>query len=279
MKIPWKFKSFLFAIIDRFGLHTLLYGMQKHITRSTRISSNFTKSKAWGFHASSIAFLESEHNIKEIRLIEFGAGKSLIQNLYQTVIDLNEMIDVDLVDNARKWLYQHGHKKFDIKIKSLEDIGDYNIKYVAPEDMRSYKEDKPFNICISTNTLEHIPKSDIEKILSNTYKILDDGGLLSAKIDYSDHYSHTDPSISPLNYLQYSASQWDRYNHSSHFQNRMRHSDYIKLIQEAGFEIISQDCDHYNAKVPDKVLCRQEYSDDDITALHGYILARKRADK
>ena len=67
---------------------------------------------------------------------------------------------------------------------------------------------------------------------------LSEDALISSAIDYSDHYNHTDNTISPLNYLQFSEIEWKKYNSSYLFQNRLRHQDYKKIFLEFGYEIL-----------------------------------------
>ena len=60
---------------------------------------------------------------------------------------------------------------------------------------------------------------------------------MSFIIDYCDHYSYFDKSISVYNFLRYPALVWKLFNSSLHYQNRLRHRDYLNLIKSAGFEI------------------------------------------
>ena len=100
-----------------------------------------------------------------------------------------------------------------IKFKLCENFFDleqnYNIKYLSPIDMRktSFK-DKQFHCCVSTNTLEHIPRDDIILIFQELKRICKNGGSILAYIDYSDHYSHTDSKIHNLNFLKFSEKNW-----------------------------------------------------------------------
>ena len=91
-------------------------------------------------------------------------------------------------------------------------------------------------------TLEHIRKIDLYD-LKELYRIIKAGGLVSAVIDYSDHYSHSDSSISQLNFLRFSESEWKTYNHRYHYQNRLRHERYIELFQHYGFKLIKAELD------------------------------------
>jgi hypothetical protein len=40
--------------------------------------------------------------------------------------------------------------------------------------------------------------------------------------------------------LKYSSREWKKYNPSLHYQNRLRHSDYLSLISQTGFKIVKE---------------------------------------
>ena len=63
---------------------------------------------------------------------------------------------------------------------------------------------------------------------------------MSFIIDYCDHYSYFDKNISAYNFLRYPDSTWRLFNPSLHYQNRLRHRDYLDLIKSAGFEILEE---------------------------------------
>ena len=239
MNLNWKVKSRALSLFDLLG-RDALYFTQKYISRRAVIRLPEIPN-AWTFHQRTIA----EFGAK--RLIEFGAGKSLGQNLYlsqsgltQHLVDLNPMLDLSLVNDVIRILSeQHGLGDLPA-VKSLADLeADYAIKYQAPVDMTATAfEDGSFDVCISTNTLEHIPPVTLEGILKELRRILASGGIISAQIDYSDHYAHTDQSISHMNYLRFSDSEWARHNHRFFYQNRLRHDHYRAIFAAAGFEIL-----------------------------------------
>ena len=88
--------------------------------------------------------------------------------------------------------------------------------------------------------MEHIPRADLSLILQECRRLLAPGGLVSLHIDYRDHYSYADRSISVYNFLQYSERAWSRFNSSLHYQNRLRHPDYLELADSCGFGILSE---------------------------------------
>lgn len=243
MNIPWKFKSFIFGVIDFLEAPKLLYFLQRNITKRSRIDE-LKINPDWEKHKACLLAYNSRGPI-----FEFGAGKSLAQNLFlsefigeQIVVDLNPMLEIDSVELARSQLAKDCKFKSNGRIKQLSDLEEYGIFYKSPYDASDTEfVDGYFDACISTDTLEHIPKSNIEKIFSEVYRILKYDGIVSAKIDYSDHYAHTDKSISLLNFLKFDEQTWQKFNHSCHYQNRLRHNDYLRIFKEAGFSIIAQD--------------------------------------
>jgi len=241
MNIPWKLKSGIFRIIDLFGVYFLVDFLQKYVTkRSVKKSQIFNS--AWELHLNVI------NKYGPMRtLFEFGAGQSLAQNLYlsqaiekQELVDLNCIIDLKLVENSRRFI----DKNYYLLCKPInvfEDLEEYGINYTAPADAKSTQlPSNSIDVCVSTDTLEHIPLNEIQEILKEIYRVLTEDGCLSLKIDYSDHYSHTDHNISSLNFLSYSNSEWKKYNHKYHFQNRLRHDDFAKIITDAGFQIVEE---------------------------------------
>lgn len=65
--------------------------------------------------------------------------------------------------------------------------------------------------------------------------------MLSLSIDYSDHYAGFDGSITPYNFLRYADKQWRLYNSDLHFQNRLRHSQYMQIFNELGLRFLHVD--------------------------------------
>jgi hypothetical protein len=239
-QINWKLKSLLYKIFSQLKLSNTLYFIQKYVTKRSNV--NIEQSvRLWKLHSENI----KEHQIKTA--LEIGAGKSLEQNIFfsyffnnsleQTVIDIKKMIDFDLVNEASKQISELLNVQ---KLKSVSSYDDlfnfYNIKYIAPYKTQNLIEEKKvFDLCISTTTLEHFSIRDLRTLFKDLGIVLKKGGYISAIIDYSDHYSHTDRNISELNFLKYSEKQWQNYNNTYLYQNRLRHDDYVKLLNEYKF--------------------------------------------
>ncbi len=244
MNIPWKLKSNIFSFIDIFRAQKLLYLIQKYVTKRSQKPISVID-KNWNTHLQTI----KKYSVSGV-LFEFGAGKSLAQNLYlsqvmdnQFVVDLNHMIDHRLVERARESLSKLGIRLGSSeKVSNAKDLEKFGIFYRAPYDAsKTDFESGSIDICVSTNTLEHIPAASITKIFQEMSRILKPSGIVSAKIDYSDHYAHTDRSITLHNFLIYTETQWHRYNHRCHYQNRLRHNDYVEIFQKCGFTVVEEE--------------------------------------
>ena len=239
-QINWKLKSLLYKIFSQLKLNKTFYFIQKYVTKRSNVNIK-PSVRLWKLHSKNI----KEHQIKTV--LEIGAGKSLEQNIFfsyffnnsleQMVIDIRKMIDFDLVNEASKQISELLNVQ---KLKSVNSYDDlfnfYNIKYIAPYKTQNLIEEKKvFDLCVSTTTLEHFSIKDLRTLFKDLSIVLKKGGYISAVIDYSDHYSHTDRNISELNFLKYSEKQWQNYNNTYLYQNRLRHDDYVKLLNEYKF--------------------------------------------
>ena len=277
MNIPWKLKSSIFGLIDFFNAPSTLYFLQKYVTKRSKIG-NIVISPAWEAHKRYL----KKHGATE-NVFEFGAGKNLAQNFFmsdiitnQLVVDLNPMLDFELVNNVRHQISKKVALKSQSEIYSLVDLASYGIKYRAPYDAsKTELRDKSLDACISTNTLEHIPKETITAIFSELYRTLKDNGIVSAKIDYSDHYAHTDKTISLLNYLKFDEELWKRYNHNCHYQNRLRHKDYLEIFKKCGFVVIEEELTYAEDNIPTEVVEAFKGKDETWCATSSHIILKK----
>lgn len=108
-----------------------------------------------------------------------------------------------------------------------------NIEYIAPADAANLEIDN-FSIDFYTSfvVLEHIPPKLIEKIIEESNRIVKKEGLFIHRIDYGDHFAHTDLKISKINFLQYSDLEWEHFAGNRYmYMNRLRHDDFLKLFQ------------------------------------------------
>jgi len=277
MNIPWKLKSFFFSTIDFFDAPRALYFLQKQITRRSRVGTT-SISLVWLTHKKYLLKYSSTKII-----FEFGAGKTLAQNLYlsdlvdkQIVVDLNPMIDLALVENVRHQISKLVDLKSDVKIVTLQNLLAYGIEYKAPYNAAETDfNEKSIDACVCTDTLEHIPEESILSIFFELYRILKDDGIVSVRIDYSDHYAHTDKTISLLNYLKFDHNRWRKYNHNCHFQNRLRHYDYVKIFKRCGFAVIEEDLVFLESEIPTEIIQAFKNKDETWKATSAHLVLKK----
>jgi SAM-dependent methyltransferase len=248
----WKLKALAQNVLSRMPYASSFnYLGQVFITRShahldRSVLDRLNKAR-WFLEVFS---LHSGLSPTESHFYEFGAGWHLAGplSLYglgvgrQTVIDITPCVRISLVNKVIDILGKLPAGEFrrcERIVRSLDDLEkQYGIRYQAPLDGRSTGFANASVDCItSTFTMEHIPKEDLRAILRECFRVLKPGAVICALIDYQDHYAYHDSAISVYNFLQYSERDWQRFNSSLHFQNRMRHSQYVDLFNEAGFQI------------------------------------------
>jgi SAM-dependent methyltransferase len=194
---------------------------------------------------------------------EFGAGWDLITPLLysalgverQTLVDIRANLRFEQIDHSlaqltahRDWLAklapEESWGELDTRpVRSTEDLeARFGIAYLAPRDARATgMPSGSVDFVSSTYTLEHIPADDIAAILVESRRLLAPGGALSAVVDMKDHYSYGDTSISPFNFLKFGDRAWGLVNSSLHNQNRLRRSDYLRLVEGAGLTIVDDE--------------------------------------
>ncbi len=122
-QINWKLKAFLYIVFSLLKLKGIFYFLQKYITKRSKINIKQIN-KLWIYHTNAI----EKNNVRNI--LEVGAGKSLEQNIYisykfnnsitQTAIDMNNMLDLDLLNQASEQIaniLKHNNKG---KVKNLK---------------------------------------------------------------------------------------------------------------------------------------------------------------
>lgn len=114
-------------------------------------------------------------------------------------------------------------------------------EYMAPSDMlRNSLPDSSVDIVTSRAVLEHVPPQVVREMFVEFFRILREDGAMCHVIDNSDHWEHVDKSICRLNYLKFSARTFEFISSMNplDYQNRLRHSQYLKLMQLADFQIV-----------------------------------------
>ncbi len=225
--------------------------------------------------------------LEECRTYEFGAGATLVTAMTLYAMGLDNQVLTDVFPLARPWLLKHTVDQFERLLPSqfrrlprlpLSDMG---INYIAPH-APIYGHARQFDVVTTKSVLEHLPANEILPLLDQLRRRLSPGGIMVHHIDYSDHFGLSYPRISIYNFLRYSEQQWSWFNSDFHYQNRMRHPDYVILFEKARLEIIRVDIDYgtpedlaYLDSMP--VDSRfSKYSKEELSIAHGYFVVRSK---
>ena len=117
---------------------------------------------------------------------------------------------------------------------------DLPIVYLAPFDPDQIT-DGTIDYVVSRTVLEHIPPRELELFLRRLRSKLSHDALMVHCVDHSDHLEHRDKSLSKVNFLT-----WPRWKHkfvnwlTNEGENRLRHSDYLRLFQRSGYRIVAE---------------------------------------
>lgn len=167
--------------------------------------------------------------------------EEFVQKLVNFILDNEKLIlamfrDVSIPSDLSNKLIslQNSNKK----IADLLSL--MNIEYIAPGNASSLPlKEKSVDYHISVNVLEHIKEDVIISIFQEGERVLKNDGLVIHIIDPSDHFSHSDSSISKINFLQFSDKKWEReYVNKFAYHNRLRSKDYQKIFSKLGMKII-----------------------------------------
>jgi len=195
---------------------------------------------------------------EEATFYEFGAGWDLAIPLAYALLGVGGQVLVDIRPSARLELVNDSLASFERLRPELEaEAGSelrplggplsslaeletrFGIRYLAPCDARDTGlPEGSIDFASSTDTCEHIPEADLAAIFRETRRLLRAGGAFSCRIDLQDHYAYFDRSLSRYNFLRFSDGTWRLVNSPLHFQNRLRSPDYLRLVREAGLELV-----------------------------------------
>ncbi|HEY7018628.1 MAG TPA: class I SAM-dependent methyltransferase [Gaiellaceae bacterium] len=173
---------------------------------------------------------------------EFGAGWDLAVPLAYASLGVGRQVLVDIRPSARVELVNDSIEAYGLgaPVASLAELEPrFGIRYLAPCDARATGlPEGSVDFVSSTDTCEHIPGDDLAAIFGECLRLLRPGGAFSCRIDLQDHYAYFDRSLSRYHFLRYSDRTWSVVNSPLHFQNRLRSPDYLRLVRDAGFELV-----------------------------------------
>lgn len=119
---------------------------------------------------------------------------------------------------------------------------DFTFDYLVPWNSRTHPPTSA-DIIYSRAVLEHVPPVVIEQLLTDFARILRPCGSMCHLIDNSDHWEHQDKTLSRVDFLRYEDGLFWKLAtlNPQAYQNRLRHSDYLRLFRERGWTVTYAD--------------------------------------
>ncbi len=211
---------------------------------------------------------DSGHAVTAKAFLEIGTGHQLNLPLSLwlcgagaiTTVDLNRYLRPKLVLNDLKYLRRHEREArdlfrglpeaaaFDDRFERLlacasfeELLTTTRIRYLAPTDAaRLDLRAQSIDYHVSFTVLEHIPAGCLTGIFAEGRRLLKPDGLFVHCVDFTDHFAHTDASISSVNFLRFSEDEWrELAGNRFMFHNRLRVDEFEALARRAELDILS----------------------------------------
>ena len=212
-----------------------------------------------------------ERSVESAVFLEVGTGHQLAMPLSLwlcgageiTTVDLNRYLKESLVLGDIEYLRRHEvevrelfgtiaqtrrfNERFELLCSGRNSLADLlsltGIQYRAPADAGCLPlGPNSIDFHVSYTVLEHIPPEVLRRIFREGRRLLRPGGLFVHCIDFSDHFAHSDDSISSVNFLQYSDGEWDGLAGNRYmYHNRLRVDEFEELLRGEGLRIHSLD--------------------------------------
>ena len=222
-----------------------------------------------------------------IDLNPYVKDELIIESIEYISKNREEIIEVfgSFLDKTRLDELLHFNDRLPFKRDAFLDL--CQIKYIAPGDAaKTGLKENSIDFHTSSVVLEHIPPDILVQILEEGNRIISNDGLFVHAIDYTDHFSHTDKTISPINFLQYSDAEWAKYAGNRYmYMNRLRHDDFLAVFASVNHRIILERPiidDRLNDLLKSKTLLlygRFKEKPDNILSIKGsWIVSQKHGD-
>lgn len=247
--------------------YSTYYWLQRHFGRIRR--ANPLRAMTSGFVICS-RIQKAGRSPVGGRFLEIGTGRRINMPLAfwlagaekVVTIDLNPYLKEELVKEDIEFIRANREEIdrsfreyiFGDRLDSLLDVtshpwnltdllGHCGIEYRAPEDAtRLPLPPDSIDFYISYNVFEHIPPGTLNAMIREGNRVVRKEGCFIHKIDHSDHFSHTDKSISLINFLKYGEAEWKKIaGNRFMYMNRLREDDYHDLITTAHQKIVSSE--------------------------------------
>ena len=302
----WKQKSKLYRALSLPGGEGIYRFAQKHFTRSLIPNVGRVESKArvalryW----QSVQRLGIEEQTKAGMHLDFGAGwHPTIPFVFhalgvrkQRLLDLVPVMDAKLLSNGLAILKSIGPGMLQSAgLSPVVDVpfpaergtvgailGAAGMSYDAPYGGLLSTLEKQAAFVTSTQVLLHIPEPILAGCFRDIHHALQPGGVFMATVHLYPLYGGlTENSREAFEHLIYSPEEWEKFGSQIMYYQRLKASDYRRLLEVAGFKIVEWEVT--DGSVADLAMvnilpvheCFSNYPRPELAARHVYFAAQK----
>ena len=265
---PWKIKAVITALISVLPGNVKIYQFLQ-LKYGRLIGDPFEQLDAAAEVIKNLNELQ-QHAVKLPQIFEIGTGHEPLFPISWylcgsgpiVTVDLHKRINLEIFKMSLNKIAQNPEKifttfdsvvsinllkeRFDNLVKYKDDplslMKMANIVYLAPFDAtKTGFNDNTFDIHFSNNVFEHIPPEILNQILTEGKRVLKVNGIAIHKIDESDHFAHTDKSITSINFLQFNKKIWKFIAGNPYsYHNRLRQTDFMQIFETTNFKVLSK---------------------------------------
>lgn len=212
---------------------------------SAVISKSLNASRVWLVDAGAFATTDMSSYSKLISFLQKKGFTLTFSNDPKTITDI-------LRECNCQYLTEGTH--------SLEQIPSESVDY-----------------CFSNAVLEHIPKSDFNKMALELFRILKPDGICVHRVDLKDHLG------GGLNNLRFSESLWEGplFSRSGFYTNRIRFGEMQNVFSSSGFFYTLPHISRWESLPMPRSKLNTEFSqlDDDDLLVSGFDIVLKKPSK
>lgn len=197
--------------------------------------------------------------IRGAAVLDLGSGwHPIVPLLYRLagarivhLTDIERLMDAATLAAATSWVSEQAPAIVDRLGLSPETVGErldagggplerrlarLGMSYHVPFDTAATP---PVDIVVSRVVLEHVEPTALARLHRDFAQALRPNGIAAHAIDHSDHREHRDKRLSRIDFLRYGEGGWRLLClNRQDYCNRLRHSDHVRLLREAGFAVL-----------------------------------------
>jgi cyclopropane fatty-acyl-phospholipid synthase-like methyltransferase len=176
-------------------------------------------------------------------VLEIGCGRDLHTSLCAAVRFGKRVIahDVERIAHIELINFTLQHLGSVLRIAHTDDLRKIGVEYVVADSINTIAQ---FDGVVSTASFEHIPARALEDIFAVMRERMPSGGICTANVDYTDHWSYIE-DVREDNFYYVGEGLWRILNTGSMHQNRLRHPDVLAMAARHGFRAQDVELAHF----------------------------------